>query len=215
MPRAPEFDLAIIPAGAGYTVQVQAAFGVGELRPQPFVPPVDMAALSRLRRGVEEWVKQARVTRLASSEELRQAREFGGALFERLFTGEVRASFRASRAALPAGERLRLRLRLPNKLASLPWELLYDPRDNQFLALAPDLALLRYPEMPTPIAPLRMAGPLQVVAVLASPASPDYPPIKIDRELRRVEAALKAPLEQGRIALDVIRGPDTLGQLRA
>jgi hypothetical protein len=194
MPRAPDFDLAIIPAGTGYTVQIQVAFGVGELRPQSFAPPLDLTALPRLRRGMDEWVKQARVTRLAGSEELRQARVFGGALFERLFTGEVLASFRASRAALPPGEGLRVRLRLPDRLTPLPWELIYDQRDNQFLALAPDLALIRYPEMPTPITPLRMGEPVQVVAVLARPHSQDYPPSQLDRELRRIEAALETPL---------------------
>jgi hypothetical protein len=120
MPRARDFDLAIVPAGTGYTVQVRAAFGVGELRPEPFVPPLDLTALPQLRRGMEEWVKQTRVTRLAGSEELCQARVFGGALFELLFTGKVLASFRASPAALSLSERLRVRSRLPDQLTLLP-----------------------------------------------------------------------------------------------
>src|SRR5262245_23938180 len=112
MPRVPDFDLAIIPAGMGYTVQVQAAFGVGELRPQPFAPPLDLTALPRLRRGMAEWVKQARA--------------FGSELFECLFTGEVLAAFRTSRGALHPSDRLRVRLRLPDALTPLPWELIYD-----------------------------------------------------------------------------------------
>jgi hypothetical protein len=91
--------------------------------------------------------------------------------------------------------------------------LLYDKRDDQFLVLAPDLALLRYPRLPTPITSLRLDGPLQVVVVLAS--APGYAPINLDRELRRIEGALKVPLDAGRLTLDIIRGRDTLGQLSA
>lgn len=214
MAQAPDFDLSIIAGDSGYIVRVQASYGVGELRPQPFIPPVDVGALPRAHRDAAAWIKQARITRLAGSEELQAARAFGTALFERLFTGEVLAAFRASRAALPPRTRLRLRLRLPDALTTLPWELVYDKRDNQFLALAPDVMLVRYPELPTPVAPLRMAGPLQVVAVLASPRGDDYAPIRIDREQRRIEAALKSPIDQGALALEIISGPDTLGQLR-
>jgi hypothetical protein len=213
MPHPPDFDLAINTVGAGYTVQVQAAFGVGELPPQPFALPLDLAQLPHRRGDVAEYIKLARVTRLSGNQELRRAREFGDALFDGLFTREVLACFSESRAKLAPNQILRLRLRLPPALASLPWELLYDRRKDEFLALAPDLTLVRYPEIPTPIAPLRTDGALQVVAVLASPQG--YRPINLDREQRRIELALKQPLEGGQIELDIIRGPDTLGQLRA
>jgi hypothetical protein len=52
MPHPPDFDLAIDTAGTGYTVQVQAAFGVGELPPQPFALPLDLAQLSHDRGDV-------------------------------------------------------------------------------------------------------------------------------------------------------------------
>jgi hypothetical protein len=215
MPDVPDFDIEIAVSGDGYTVEVQAAYGVGELRPQRFDLPLDVRTLPRARRDVGDWIKQARITRLSGSAELREARIFGGALFERLFTGEVLASFRTSRKALPPSQRLRVRLRLPDELTTLPWELLYDKRDNQFLALAPDLTLVRYPELPVALARPAIRGPIHVVAILASPNDENYPPINLDRELRRIETALKEQIKQGRVALDIIRGRDTLGQLRA
>src|SRR5690606_26622771 len=61
----------------------------------------------------------------------------------------------------------------------------------------------------------QLTGPLQVVVVLASPYSVDYPRSQLDRELRRIESALRTPIEQGQIELTVIRGPGTSDQLRA
>jgi hypothetical protein len=54
------------------------------------------------------------VTRLSGNQELRRAREFGGALFDSLFTREVLACFTESRAKLAPNQILRLRLRLPS-----------------------------------------------------------------------------------------------------
>jgi serine/threonine protein kinase/formylglycine-generating enzyme required for sulfatase activity len=212
---ASEVDLTISSTAVGYTVRLRSGLEGAVSRTQPFNLPFDLTALPRRRHDVADWVKQARIRRLRANEELKLAREFGATLFERLFSGTVLEAFRASRSALPPSERLRLRLRLPPDLASIPWELLYDPRDEQFLALTHDLALLRYPELPVRLAPLKVDGPLRVVVVLASPAGGDYPPIRLDRELHRIESVLRNARAQGRIALDVIRGHGTLDQLRA
>jgi tRNA A-37 threonylcarbamoyl transferase component Bud32 len=210
----PNLDLSIDTTDAGYTVQLHSALTNTVSRPQSLVLPPEIAELAH-RRDVADWVKQARIRRLRANEELRQARAFGTTLFDQLFTGQVLEGLRASRTALPLGERLRLRLRLPPDLALIPWELLFDQQHEQFLALAPDLTVLRSAEALAPVAPLHLDGPLQVVAVLASPAGADYPPIQLDRELRRIETVLKGPHAQSRVALDVIRGPGTLDQLRA
>jgi formylglycine-generating enzyme required for sulfatase activity len=166
---------------------------------------------------VAEWIRYTRDTRLRGPQELREARTFGKTLFEALFPGELLAAFRASRSTLAPGERLRLRLRLPPALVMLPWELLYDQYSDQFLALAPDLTLVRYPEMPAAShhpGPLHIDGPLRVIAVLASPCDKDYPTLRLDRELGRLERALTLLRNRGRVQLDVIRGPGTLDQLR-
>jgi hypothetical protein len=211
MPHPPDFDLAINTVGAEYTVRVQAAFGVGELPPQPFALPLDLTKLPQ-RRDVVEFIRQAQIRRLSGNEELRRAHDFGSTLFESLFTRDVLACFSESRGKLDSDQRLRLRLRLPPTLTSLPWELLYDRRRDEFLVLAPDLTFIRYPEIITAVTPLRVDGPLHVVAVLSSPSG--YRSIKLDAEQQRIETALKGPRENGQIALEFIRGRDTLGQLR-
>ncbi len=217
MSQSYDFDVFIVQGNKDYTVQARAV-RVGELPAQPLTLPFNLAGLPERRRDVAEWIRYARESRLRGPEELREARTFGKGLFDSLFTNEMLAAFRSSRSNLVPGEHLRLRLRLPSTLAVLPWELLYDQYTDQFLALAPDLTLVRYPEMPAAshqiVGPLQVHGPLQVVTVLASPQSDDYPALRIDRELGRLELALKQLLDRGQVQLDVIRGPGTLDQLR-
>lgn len=216
MTRPYNFDLYIASSKDTYTVQARAA-GVGEPPAQPLTLPFDLSRLPDRRHDVAEWIKHTRTTRLRGSAELREARAFGKMLFDALFHDELLAAFRTSRISLAAGERLRLRLRLPPTLMMLPWELLYDDYTDQFLALAPDLTLVRYPEMPAashPPGPLQVDGSLRVVAVLASPQSCDHPTLRIERELGRLEHGLTLLREKGQMQLDVIRGPGTLDQLR-
>lgn len=208
------FDLTITDSQPGYTVMIERATAGASLPAQALPVPLDVALLPRQRRDVAEWIAQARITRLSTqSAELQQVRDFGRTLFEGLFQGDVLTCFRESRRALPPGERLRIRLRTPPDLAPVPWELLYDPEEGQFLALMPDVVLLRCPpELATPLDPLRIDGPLRVVVVLASPAR--YPQINLDRELRWIQEALKGPIERGHVVLEVIRGAGTLDKLR-
>lgn len=208
------FDLTIADAQPGYTVTIERATAGAALPAQALPVPLDVALLPRQRRDVAEWIAQARITRLSTqSAELQQVQAFGCTLFEGLFQGEVLSCFRESRRTLPPGERLRVRLRTPPDLAPVPWELLYDPEEGQFVALMPDVVLLRCPpELSAPLDPLRIDGPLQVVVVLASPAR--YPQINLDRELRWIQEALRGPIERGHVVLEVIRGAGTLDRLR-
>lgn len=214
MSSIPTFDVFIAEAHDGYTVRAHATPSNHTPAAQPFQLPVDPRSLSAQRIDVGAWIEQARIVRRsAGSEELRRARALGTTLFEHTLTGDLLASYRASRKAVPLNQHLRLRLSLPAALVRLPWELLFDPQDDQFLALAPDLVVVRYPELPNPINPLQLNGPLRVVLIAASPR--DLPPLSLDRELLRITSALKGPIERGQVVLDILRGPDTLSQLRA
>ena len=71
-----------------------------------------------------------------------QPRDVGTLLFHHLFQGEIERLYRDRRAALRRGEEgLRIRLRLGTEgpeaayLNSLPWEWLWDPREQGFLAI--------------------------------------------------------------------------------
>jgi len=90
---------------------------------------------------------------------------------------------------------LRLRLRLPPELASLPWEYVYLDRlgtsedaDAGFLALDPRVAIVRHEELPVPAPLLRASGDITVLAALASPPNLDL--LDLDREERDLRQAL-------------------------
>ena len=84
-------------------------------------------------------------------------RDFGAGLYKAVFSGDVQTCLRSSMAATERqGIRLRLRLHLSDvpELLNLPWEYLYDPSANNFLALSVDTPLVRYLDLPERIQPL-------------------------------------------------------------
>src|SRR4051794_8838255 len=89
-----DFDLAISLTADGCSVQVQKAFGVGELPPQPFAFALDLAKLPP-HSTIEDWISKAQSARRTSSRELKQAKELGQALFESVFSREVLSIFSA------------------------------------------------------------------------------------------------------------------------
>lgn len=211
MPDVITFDLHIIDTGGSYLISAAAPGVAGDLSPRQLPLAFDPGALPP-RTDIVAWVRQAQVPRLRGGEEVRRARDVGGALFQTVFAGEVLAQYRAARARLAPQQRLAVRLHLPAALDAIPWELLYDAENDEFLALAQQATLIRTPLMPRPIEPLVIDGPLRVVAVFASPRGAR--PINVDRELKRIETALRDPIQRGQTQLDVIRGPGTLDALR-
>jgi hypothetical protein len=115
----------------------------------------------------------------------------GRALFEALLAGDVLTCYDASKqqaAEQHKGLRLKLRLQAP-ELAALPWEFLFDPRDEQYLGLSLQTPLVRYVETQHPIAPLQVTPPLRILGMIASPT--DLPPLDVATEKRRLERALR------------------------
>jgi CHAT domain len=128
------------------------------------------------------------------------AEEFGGALFEELFREGLRDALTSSLVRAPEGLRIRLRLNAAPKLAELPWELLYDKATNRFLAQSERTPLIRYLDLPQPPAPLRVAGPLNVLVIIASPD--DLAPLDADREWEVIREAVAKPLADGSLQLN-------------
>jgi hypothetical protein len=126
----------------------------------------------------------------------------GRGLYAILFTPALRDLYQRSLGRLAAGGRLRLLLRVdPPALAALPWELLYDPTDNVFLALDPLVSVARYLPQAARPAPAPRSGPLRVLAVFAGPT--DLPALDLPRELALIVTALQT-LPPGQVALDVL-----------
>jgi hypothetical protein len=122
--------------------------------------------------------------------EWQSVQDFGSALFDALFTGEVRSRYDVSiERARREDKGLRLKLRIqPPELAVLPWEFLFDPRQADYICLYSLTPVVRYLELPQAIQPLRVTPPLRILGMIASPAG--LPPLNVEREKQRVEMAL-------------------------
>lgn len=117
-------------------------------------------------------------------------RSFGEGLFRALFANAIGSVWDTSRGWIDGNQAEGLHIRLgiePPELGSLPWELLRDPRRQEFLATAADLGLSRFLEVPEPAQSL-FQGPLRVLVVVESP--PGVTPID-SQEVTGLEAAIQ------------------------
>lgn len=110
------------------------------------------------------------------------ARDFGARLFETLFQPAVREGFRAAYERVAPQRGLRIVLSLPEELAGLPWELMYDADGGHgFLARSATAPLARhFAGAPLPHQLPEAEGPLRILLVTASPHG--YAPVSTDEE---------------------------------
>lgn len=121
--------------------------------------------------------------------DLELRKSFGKRLFEALFTGKVRDVWVASRDRVNAdGLRLRLLINVP-ELAVLPWELLWDEQNNNFLATSADLVVSRYLPVREPPVLLTSEKQLRILLVVESP--PGVPVIE-SKEVEHLETVVQA-----------------------
>lgn len=134
------------------------------------------------------------------------ARKVGETLFRGLFSGDVGICYEASRAAARIqGKGLRVKLRIePPELHAVPWELLFDPRLAEFLALSRQTPLVRYLAVPQPILPLAMEPPLRILVMAASPDG--VATLDLRQEQVRLAAALAPLVGQGQAELVWLAG---------
>ena len=113
-------------------------------------------------------------------EEERPLRDAGQELFDGLFTGAVRETYRSSVAlARDHGTRLRVVLHLQApELAALPWEAMWDPQEHAYLCRKEPL-VRHVPALYTPD-PLPVTPPLRILGVVASPRG--LPTLDVERE---------------------------------
>ena len=143
-----------------------------------------------------------RIVRRADSSELQAAKTFGAALFHAVFSGEVEDCFRRSydeTKRSDMGLRLRLHLADPS-LADLPWEYLYNPAMNRFLALSIQTPLVRYIELQDPVQPFAVTPPIRALVMISSPT--DYPELDVEGEWQRLNESLGDLVRSGQLAID-------------
>lgn len=192
-----DFDLLIERTEAGFRALVLDSPGgeaVSEFR-LPFSEDKLENFLLRLGRT-------RRPSRRVETPEMHAAKTFGAALFDAVFSGDVRACFHSSLdAARRDGAGLRVRLRLADpETVDLPWEFLYNSSVNRFLALSVQTPLVRYLDLPERIQPLLVSPPIRVLVMISSPT--DYPSLDVEAEWSRLTDSLGPLRDSGHLAID-------------
>ncbi|MGH8910852.1 MAG: CHAT domain-containing protein [Egibacteraceae bacterium] len=201
--------------GAGLSFELEVGFGAGGMYPVAARAPGGGEAAATMRLPLEDFDRQLAAVKdavLASSAIVRRiptldeqpVQQLGRALFDALFTDDVRALFGASyQQARQQDADLRLVLRIqPPELARLPWEFLFDPGRGEYVGLR--LPLVRYPQVMEPTRPLPVPPPLRILGMVALPGDRDA--LDVEGEQRRLHEALAALERDGRVELCWVRG---------
>ena len=152
-----------------------------------------LGRIGQVRRG----------TRRSDGPELNAAKDFGGKLFNAVFSGEMIAHLRSSvEQSLDRDHGLRIRLRLTDapELADLPWEFLYDAAQNHFLTTSIETPVVRFLDLPQKITPLRVSLPLRVLVMIAGPRN--LKRLDAEGEWARLQDGLGDLLRSGQIVLE-------------
>lgn len=163
-----DFDLIIEPGQVAEEYQVAVNTQGGEVR-SVMRFSFDKAELRKVRDAVLLTTAPRRGT-LTPEEQVVQ--KFGQELFQTFLAGEILNRYDVSQTTAKmqkdTGLRLKLHILAP-ELAVLPWEFLYDPRVRDYLCLAIETPIVRYPEVPRLLQPLKVDPPLHILGVIASP----------------------------------------------
>ena len=193
-----DFDLQIEPAGEKFRVRLLNA-PTGQATTEFVLPFTEIEVANFLSR-----IGQVRRTmRRVDAPELQAAKEFGGKLFGAIFSGEMIAQLRGSmEQASDKDHGLRIRLRLTDvpSLADLPWEFLYDANQNHFLTTSTETPVVRFLDLPQRIAPLRVALPLRVLVMIASPRN--LKRLDAEGEWARLQESLGDLLSAGQLVIE-------------
>src|SRR5829696_9854160 len=192
-----DFDLLIERTDGGYRAQVLDS-PAGQASADFTIPFSDVEVENCLLR----LGRPRRLVRRIESTEMQTAKNFGAALFNAVFDGDVRACLRSSiDEAKRDGTGVRIRLRLGDPaLADLPWEFLYNPSVNRFLALSVQTPLVRYMDLPERIQPIAVTPPSRVLVMISSPT--DYPTLDVEAEWTRLNEALADLIDKSQIAIE-------------
>lgn len=185
--------------------QIAARSDMGDTAGPPVRFPLDGLALEHALRAVELAIARSAATvRRIPLERERPVQEFGAQLFRFLFQDHLVGHLAAVRSQAARDSRtvkLRLRIR-PPELASLPWELLYDPDRDDYLCLS--ASLVRHIEVLEPQRPLAATPPLRILGMVARPD--DLATIDAENEKQRLREAISGLPSPGSLSLNWVTG---------
>lgn len=200
-----DFVLEVQP-GRGRTYPLTVRSSAGDVRATLHVPFDDQELKNRLLEIEVALLRSGGERRKVLSSDHQAVQDFGQALFETLFVADVRALYDRSREiAGNEGKGLRLKLRIePARLAALPWEFLYDPRQGDYISLSAATPIVRDAGVTQPVRPLAISPPLRILGMIASP--PDLADLDTEQERQRIETALAPLRTRGLVDLTWLAG---------
>ncbi len=206
------FDLLLEQEGEGrYQARVTDS-PLGDTPSVRFQLPFDATTLENLLLKLDPGRSGTR--RVGATGQQQSAMDFGGPLYDAVFTGDLALAWQRSmdraRAEDAGGLRLRLRLNDAPAIAGLPWELLYDSKSNSFLAQSERTPVVRFLDVPQVPRPMTVDGPLKVLAIISAPV--DLEELDVEAEWRRICDALAPRIDAGLVVLDRLPSA-TLGEL--
>lgn len=113
---------------------------------------------------------------------MHEARRIGIELFNALMPDALNTAWRLSRDIARQRQsilRVQLDFMTTPELATLPWEMLFDPGQEEFVALTPEIAFARYMHLRHHIPPESPPTPLRALVVIPHPSS--FPFIDAER----------------------------------
>ncbi|MET8676736.1 CHAT domain-containing protein [Streptomyces sp. NPDC004647] len=182
---------------------IRTTSGTGVQSEYPLLT-ADPRVRALLRRIAEAVMLSATTFRRIPTPEEEPVRELGERLYASLFSGRAEALLLASRDQAAREQReLRIVLEVQSpELARLPWEYMYDPAANEYLAF--DHPLIRELQLMVPQRPLSVAAPLRILGVVCRP--PDLARLDVEVEQRQLREALDGLLRRGLVELSWVPG---------
>jgi CHAT domain-containing protein len=197
--RLLDFDMVIESHDDGYRARVVAS-PAGEAQSGFVLPFSDQDLRILILEVVGSIGRMRRRVRRIETQERKLLENFGGQLFETVFSGPVGECLERSRMTAESKDAgLRIRLRLPGTLANVPWEYLYDA-EHGFLSLDPETALVRYLELPAPVRPFQISPPLRILAMISAPT--DTAGLEVEQEWDRLNDTLGDLVRRGLVTVD-------------
>lgn len=202
-----DFEIKIQEDDEGFTVSARSPMGEAK---EPLVIPFSQLELeSRLQTLQIALLRSGSRRRRIRPPEFQAVQDFGQALFHMIFSGQIYSLYYESqREAAGQGRGLRLRLNIDSPdLATLPWEILYDSREGEYVCLSRNTPLVRYLDVGHPPQELVVTPPLRILGMIANPSGPSgLPPLDEAVEKERVERALSDLRRRGIVTLTWLEG---------
>jgi hypothetical protein len=197
------FEIAIDPGATDDEVSVRVLYCLSGGQPSA-VAQLDIATLLAACQTLEDTVQESVHIRNGMGKQ--QLQNVGQQLFEAVFSGDIGSAYRSSYAvASDRNDKLRVVLRLSDpRLASLPWEAMYDHRNDEYVCR--NEPLVRHVEAKGVPDPLEVESPLRILGLVSSPS--DMPELAVDDEKARLSGALAGLVAKGLIHIEWVERPD-------